>query len=248
MPLQLGSSTHLTSHQVDEFERVFTSFTDSPYEDIALVADLPLMLKCLGYGPQRVDEAEAADLCALVDPTNTGTMSFETFVRVVGRFVSPPPMDDLIDEETDAKYESIMRGLEGGSGTRSRSGSVATRSRKGSSIHGDDFVGVVGRSRNASVIEGSDGRKRAQSQLPGGNNLISHREGADRTIEMWSLFRLFDKDNKGVITAGDLNVASASYCGSMLSENDCLFIVNTLRTGWGRDGLSIDDFSKAVLK
>ena len=236
MPLVYNGRTTLTPLQLEEFARVFSSFTDAPHEDVALVRDLEYMLKCLGYGYRRVSEEELESLRTVVDPTDSGRMDYASFVNVIGRFVSPPPDDEYL-----ALGEAEAAATTEGDSGRIRSGSLLTGTGPG------DFVGVVGRRRASSLAaNGAAGPKRRQ----GTNDMVAHRTQEvlpEQTMEMWATFKLFDKDNKGYISAGDLSVASSSYCGGMLSERDCFLIVNTLRAGWVRDGLTLDDFTKAML-
>lgn len=200
------------------------------------VSDLPNVLKCVGLGPDDIQFSEVEELRQAIDPRGTGFMSFEDVKRVVGRELTPDPTPfaPIPFEGLDMSVASASgeAGAPSGEGSRNPS---ATRARP----------------RSRSLVR-SPSRASPERQRPGlGDSAGGHSSpgspsaGGLTSDDAWKQFKKFDLERRGIMSEGDLVQVNAKYCNSFLTEGECAFIVETLRSSKYRGGLTFEDFKLA---
>lgn len=118
--------------------------------------DLPYLLKTIGMGPEVFSFNDVEDMQRSMDPGETGSITFDSFLRVV---------------------------------------------------------------KHALICSGSDEEK-------------------------WKAFKLFDREHRGAISLEDL-IATSEDCGSVLSEEQCAFIFDTVRSS-NKRGITFEEFKRAT--
>ena len=64
---------------------------------------------------------------------------------------------------------------------------------------------------------------------------------------LWTAFRMFDIQNRGVISLEDL-IAVACIESHALTEHECRYVMQKLSSGTSRRGMTFDDFRRALQK
>lgn len=212
-----GKSTRAVNHLLRE---VFAAFDPGNRHRIP-VGDLPNILKCVGLGPDDIPFSEVEELRQAIDPGATGFMTFDDVKRVVGRELVPDfpsvPFERL-DMSTSLHEQAGTN-----SGELSRAASASRRPRSRSLVR--------------SPVRASPERARL-NESASTIGLTSD--------DTWKQFKKFDLDKRGVVSEGDLIQVNAKFCNSFLTEAECAFVVDTLRSSKYRGGITLEDFRRAI--
>ena len=204
------------------------------------VSDLPNVLKCVGLGPDDIQFSEVEELRQAIDPAGTGFMTFEDVKRVVGRELNPDPpsfapipFDRLDMSVASASGEAVASGASGDGSRNTSAPRARPRSRS-----------LVRSPVRAASPDRRTGPGDSGSQSTNGSPLAV---GGLTSDDAWKQFKKFDLDKRGIISEGDLIQVNSKFCNSFLSEGECAFIVDTLRSSKYRGGLTFEDFKQACM-